>query len=124
MSKFSIRERIKSFGYAFSGIGHMLRYEHNAWIHTIATIVVVAAGIYLKLSTPEWICIIFAIGIVFIAEAINTAIEQLANAISLAKNKSIQKAKDVAAGAVLIAAIIAATVGLIVFIPHISSNFQ
>lgn len=119
MSKFSIRERLQSFVYAFRGIGRMIRHEHNAWIHLAASAVAIVAGIFFNLSRPEWICILFAIGIVFIAEAFNTAIEHLANAITLEKNNSIRNAKDIAAGAVLIAAIISVIVGLIVFVPHI-----
>lgn len=102
----------------------MLKYEHNAWIHVFATIIVIGFGIWLKLSRPEWLFIILAIGLVFIAEGFNTAIEQLANAITHNENSSIKKAKDVGAGAVLIAAIISAIIGLIIFIPHIMDKFK
>lgn len=124
MSKFSLRKRLQSFRYAFNGIGHLLRYEHNAWIHLFATVVVIGFGIWLKLSRPEWILIVFAIGLVLVAEGFNTAIEHLANAVTRSENDSIKKAKDVAAGSVLIAAIVSATIGLIVFIPHLIELFR
>ena len=124
MSKFSIRKRIQSFKFAFNGIGRMLKNEHNTWIHLFATVAVIGAGIWFNLSMPEWICITFAIGLVFIAEGFNTAIEHLANAITLEKNELIKKAKDIAAGSVLIAALVSVIIGLIIFIPHIVKLFQ
>jgi diacylglycerol kinase (ATP) len=123
MGKFSFRKRWQSFGYAFQGIVYMLKHEHNAWIHALATFVVVAAGIGFRLSKPEWMGILFAIGLVFIAEGFNTAIERLADSITSAENKAIKNAKDVAAGAVLIAAMLSAIIGLMIFIPHVIEIF-
>ncbi|MFA9388222.1 MAG: diacylglycerol kinase family protein [Prolixibacteraceae bacterium] len=124
MSKFSLRKRIQSFRFAFRGIGLVLRYEHNAWIHLFATIVVIGFGLWLKISRPEWLFLILCIGMVFMAEGFNTAIEHLSNAVTREENSSIKKAKDVAAGAVLMAAIVSASIGLLIFIPHLLLKFN
>lgn len=116
--RFSVKARIRSFKYAFQGIRILIRNEHNARIHLCATILVVIAGLFFKLTSGEWIAVLFAIGFVFSAEAVNSAIEYLADAVSPAPDPLIGHAKDLAAGAVLIAAFIAAIIGCIVFIPH------
>lgn len=117
--KFSIKKRLKSFGYAFNGLKILLSEEHNSRIHFLAAIIVILAGFLLKISRLEWIMICFAIGIVFIAELINSAIEALADHVTQDYQPFIKKAKDLAAGAVLIAAILAAVTGVIIFLPHI-----
>lgn len=121
--KFSVKKRAKSFTYAFKGI-KLLMKQHNAWIHLAATIVVIAAGFYLKLSRDSWLAVIIAIGMVWSAEAFNTALEHLVNLVSPEQNETAGKVKDIAAGAVLIAAIAAAIIGCVVFIPEIISLFQ
>jgi diacylglycerol kinase (ATP) len=115
--RFSLRERIRSFPFAFRGIALMLRLEHNARIHLVASIAVVALGLLLGISLAEWCWLVLAITIVWSCEAINTAIESLADAAVPERNPLIERAKDAAAGAVLIAAIGAATVGLLVLGP-------
>ena len=117
--KFSWRARLRSFRYAGRGIGYLIAREHNAWIHLVVAVAVITAGICLQLSRIEWIAVIFAIGFVLAAEAINSAIERLSDRITLRSDPVIRDAKDLAAGGVLIAAITAAVVGLIVFIPRI-----
>lgn len=119
MKSFSVKDRLKSFVYAIKGIKLLIRFEHNAWIHILALIVVVIIGLWLRISRPEWAFIVFAIGIVFIAEGLNTAIEKLADAITPEYNEHIKKAKDISAGAVLTAAITAVIIGLLIFIPPI-----
>ena len=119
MTNFSFKKRLHSFKYAFNGIRLMFRQEHNVWIHTAITVVVIGAGCWLHISTTEWIFVIFAIGFVLMAEAFNTALEHLANSISEAYNEKLKNAKDVAAGAVLLAAITAAITGLVIFVPYL-----
>ena len=114
-----ISERIKSFKYAFKGIFSMLRSQQNAWIHAFATVLISSLGFYFHISKNEWCWIILAIMAVWIAEALNTAIEFLADAVSPEHHPLIGKAKDVAAGAVLISAIGSAIIGLLIFIPYI-----
>ncbi len=124
MEEFSIKKRMKSFTYAWKGIGSFIFREHNAWIHSVITIAVIIAGTFFKIKQTEWIAIILCIGVVFAAEAFNTAIERLVNLVSPQQNKIAGEVKDIAAGAVLICAISAATVGLIIFIPYIIELFQ
>jgi len=110
---------LKSFRYAWAGLRHFAAHEHNGWIHAAATVVVVAASIYFRLSADEWRWIILAIALVWLAEALNTAIERLADAVTIERNDNIGYAKDVAAGAVLAAAVFSVLIGISVFIPHL-----
>jgi len=121
---FSIRKRIRSFGYAFNGLRILIREEENAKIHVLASICVLIAGFFLKISQIEWIAIFLAIGLVISLEAINTSIENLADFVSPEKHMWIKKIKDLSAAGVLIGAISAAIVGLIVFVPKLLELFQ
>ncbi len=112
------RRRGKSFACALRGIAVLLRTQTNARIHLLATVLVVAAGFVFRISRGEWVPLAFAIGIVWIAEAVNTAIEALADRITRENDDAIRRAKDVAAGAVLLAAITAAIIGLLILGPH------
>ena len=116
---FQFTGRIRSFAYAFAGIATMLRSQHNAWIHAAATVAVCALGLILGLSTAEWCWIVLAIMSVWTAEALNTAFEFLADAASPEFHPLVKHAKDVAAGAVLIAAIGAVVIAVLVFTPHL-----
>jgi diacylglycerol kinase len=117
--KFSIKKRLLSFTYAFNGLKILILEEHNARIHVVATIIALALGFILKISTFEWIAIIFAIGLVMAFEILNSAIENLANFVSSEKHEMIKKVKDLSAAAVLIAAITAFIIGIIIFLPKI-----
>jgi diacylglycerol kinase (ATP) len=110
---------IRSFGFAFAGIGAMLRTQRNAQIHTVATIVVALAGFFFGVSLGEWIALILSIGLVLSLEALNTALEAVVDLVSPQPHPLAKKAKDVAAGAVLIGAIGAALVGCLIFIPKL-----
>lgn len=121
---FSFRERGKSFVYAFNGIKYLLRHEHNAWLHCVAMILVIAAGIIFNIKQWEWCVVLLCIGMVFSAEAVNTAIEKLCDKVAPEKHPLIGTAKDVAAGAVLILAIISVIVALIIFLPYIINAFH
>lgn len=124
MEKFSWKKRGKSFVYAFNGIKHLVGKEHNAWIHCVATVMVIVAGIFFEINKTEWCLVILCIGTVLAAEGFNTAIEKLTDLASPGYNELAGKAKDIAAGAVLIAAIAAATIGFIIFIPKIIQILQ
>jgi diacylglycerol kinase (ATP) len=113
------RARGKSFACAFRGIALLLHAQANARIHLVATVLVIAAGFAFHVSRGEWLSLAFAIGIVWIAEAANTAIEVLADRITPDRDEQIGRAKDLAAGAVLLAAITAGVVGVIVLGPHL-----
>jgi len=111
--------RLRSFGYAFRGLKVLLQSQQNARIHALATVLVVVAGAILRLSSVEWGLVALAIAGVWAAEAINTAIEALVDLTSPEHHPLAAKAKDVAAGAVLAAAIGSAVVGGFVFGPHL-----
>ena len=116
---FSLSKRIQSFTHAFRGAITLITTQHNAWIHLIATASVMIAGIIIGVSSTEWIALSLAIALVWMAEAFNTSIEFLADEVSLEKRDRIKKAKDVAAFGVLIASIVSAIIGLIVFLPYL-----
>lgn len=123
-NKFSVKKRLLSFKYAFSGIGFMIQTQHNTWIHIIATIIVVFLGVALKVSLTEWCLLIFAIGIVLSSELFNTSIEFLTDLLSPEYQKKAGIVKDIAAGVVLISAIASAIIGLIVFLPRVIHFFS
>jgi len=114
-----ILSRITSVGFALSGIWIMLKTQKNALIHVCATATVIVLGCLLKISLESWCWLAAAIMIVWVAEAFNTAFEFLADALSPEFHPLIKKAKDVAAGAVLIAAVGAVIIGLLVLGPHL-----
>lgn len=97
----------------------MICSQHNAWIHSAATIAVVSAGFYFHLTRFEWCWIILAIISVWTAETLNTAFEFLTDVASPSFHPLAEKAKDVAAGAVLITAIGSVLIGLLIFGPHL-----
>ena len=111
--------RLRSFGHAFRGLKVLLQTQPNARIHAVATVLVVAAGVLLRISLAEWALIVLAIAGVWTAEALNTAIEFLVDLASPDPHPLAGKAKDVAAGAVLIAAIGSAVIGGFVFGPYV-----
>ena len=116
---FQIRARIHSFKFAAKGIMTMLRTQHNAWLHSLATLTVCISGLIAHLARWEWCLIILAIMAVWISETLNTAFEFLADVASPEFHPLVEKAKDVAAGAVLIAAMGAMVIGLLIFCPHL-----
>ncbi len=113
------RARLKSFIYAFEGLVTLLRTQHNARIHLGAAALVVAAAWYYQVSALEWCLLVLAIGLVFSAEAANTALEILADRVEPEQDPAIKQVKDVAAAAVLLAAGAAALLGAIVFLPRV-----
>lgn len=116
---FTLRKRLRSFRYAFNGIRLLITKEHNAWIHCFAAVCVVTAGILLEISKMEWIAVVIVIGAVLSAEAVNSAMEALADFVSPEYSEAVKRTKDLAAGAVLLMAIAAAIVGIIIFLPKL-----
>src|SRR5262245_10198494 len=114
-----MRKRLASFGYAFAGLATLLRTQPNARIHAIATVVVAVAGLFFELNIVEWAAVVAAITVVWIAEALNTAIEFLADAAVPDPHSLVKHAKDVAAAAVLLAALGALIIGVLIFWPKI-----
>jgi len=116
---FTIGGRLRSFQYAIRGIVELLRSQHNARIHALATICVVVFGFLLGVSALEWCALILAVVAVWSAEALNTALEFLCDVVSPEFHPLVAKAKDVSAAGVLLTAIGAAVVGLLVLGPHL-----
>lgn len=111
--------RLSSCGFAFAGLRTLLTTQPNARIHAAGAGGVVVAGLVAGLSCAEWCAVVLAIAAVFVTEALNTALEFLADAASPGFHPLVKKSKDVAAAAVLIAAACAIAVGVLVFGPRL-----
>ncbi|OBS09144.1 diacylglycerol kinase family protein [Acidihalobacter prosperus] len=110
------RARLRSMGHAWRGLRWMLRSQANARVHLILTTLVIGAGLATRLDACEWTLLVLAIALVWVAEAMNTAIECLADALHPEHHPLIGRAKDVAAGAVLLAALGALAVGVLILL--------
>jgi diacylglycerol kinase (ATP) len=110
---------LRSFVYAARGLRTMLASQHNAWIHAAATLLAVGTGIVVQVSRFEWLVLILAIVAVWTAESLNTALEFLCDVAAPEFHPLVEKAKDVAAGAVLICAIGALACGALIFVPRL-----
>jgi len=117
--KFSIRSRIKSFSYALAGLRQFVLREHNARVHVAATVGVIIVALVIGVTHTEAAILAIVTGLVWVAEILNTCIEHLADHITKERHPEIMIIKDLAAGAVLIAAITAVIVALFIFIPKI-----
>lgn len=106
--------RLRSFGFAFAGLRAVLTTQPNAWIHALATLLVVGLGLFLDVGRHDWCWLVAAIAVVWLAESFNTALESLADAAIPDSHPLVRRAKDSAAAAVLVAAIAAALIGLLV----------
>lgn len=115
----TITRRLQSFAFAFSGLGAFLRSEPNGRIHLAATLVVLILGAILHCSTGEWAMLLIVMAMVWVTELLNTAIEKIMDHLSPEQHPRVKWIKDVAAGAVLIAAIAALAVGGLIFIPKL-----
>ena len=114
---FSVNTWVMRFNYAFQGITIFFRTEHNARVHLLSTIAVIILSVIKGVTKTETIALMFAVGFVWVSELFNTAIEQLADMISVKFDARIKTIKDVAAGAVLLSAIVALITGMLIFIP-------
>ncbi|MBA3315304.1 MAG: diacylglycerol kinase family protein [Planctomycetota bacterium] len=120
---FSWSARARSFLFAARGLRVLISSQHNARLHFTATLAVVAAGAGFRLTPLSWAAITAAIGLVWVAETMNTAIERLGDAITREVHPAIRDAKDLAAAAVLVASAAAVAIGLLVFVPHVFAMF-
>ncbi len=110
-----------SFKNAFRGLGVAVTTQLNLKIHFVVATLVLATGLFLELNLTEWLIITLTIGMVIVAELINTAVEFGCNAITREHNEDIKHAKDISAGAVLFAATLSVIIGLLIFLPKILS---
>ena len=118
-NRFSWHSRFKSFVYAWDGIKQFIKTEHNARIHLALTLTVIVLCFVFKVTSYEAMNLIVVMALVWITELLNTALEKAMDFISTEKHAQIKWVKDLAAGAVLVAAIAAVLVGLFVFVPKI-----
>jgi len=109
---------IKSFSDAAKGIVYLFKSQYNARIELIIAFLVIIAGILFRINLSEWLIIFVCIALVLGLEGINTAIEVLTNKVHPGFDTEIGKVKDIAAGAMLIASIVAAVIGFIIFVPR------
>ncbi len=110
---------LRSFGPALAGLAWSLKTQRNLQVHAIATVVVGGFGLWLQLVAWEWCVVLLAVGLVWAAELLNTALEVLADRVSKEREEPIRRVKDAAAAAVLLAALAALGVGMVVFLPKL-----
>ena len=122
-SRFSLKARLKSFSYAGDGFRALFRTEHNAWIHFTLTVAAAVAGIVLQISRVEWLVLVIAFGLVWMAELFNTCLEKVMDFLTEERHPQIKIIKDLAAAAVLTAAMVAFITGLLIFIPRVIALF-
>jgi diacylglycerol kinase (ATP) len=116
---------LKTFRYAWKGVQYLFRTQPNARVQLIVFVLVVFAGFLFGISKPEWLAILIVSAVVITAEGMNTALEILGDEVADGKWKNlVGRAKDVSAGAVLIAAVFAIVVGLVIFVPYIFQLFK
>lgn len=114
-----LKSRLNSFKYATSGIKTTFKDQPNLIIHVIIAINVVIAGWFFNVSRTEWLVLVLTVGVVLTVELTNTAIEEVVNSFTDQVHPAAKKAKDVAAGAVLIASVMAIIIGLVIFLPYL-----
>jgi len=110
---------LRSFGFAFKGIGYAIATQLNFRVHLVAALIALFMGFWLKISWEEWRWVMLCITLVLVVELLNTAIETLTDLISPGYNEKAGHVKDVAAGAVVITALFALTTGVIIFLPKL-----
>lgn len=121
--RYDYKKQLRSFRYAWQGIRACVGHEQNLSFHLITTVLVIVAGFVLNITRGEWIAICLCIGLVIGAELFNTAIERLVDLVSPQRHPLAGQVKDIAAGAVLVCALVAIAVGLIIFVPYLTRIF-
>jgi len=111
--------RLRSFGFALKGLLYAIKTEGNARVHLLASVLVVVLGFGFEVTRLEWAALAAAMGLVWLAELLNTALESLCDVVEPERSEAIGRIKDVSAAAVLMAAIAAAVIGTLVFWPYI-----
>jgi diacylglycerol kinase len=114
-----MEKRLRAFGYAFAGLRTFFNETYHVKLHVLAALAVVAVGFWLQISTIEWAVLLLCMAIVFAAEAINSSLEYLVDLVQPDQHPLAKKAKDVAAAAVLLAAIFSAIIAALIFTPKL-----
>lgn len=115
----TFRKRLRSFRHAFNGLAALIRDEANARIHLVAAFLTVGLGLFFGIGPLEWAAVSLCCGLVIGMEALNAAMEELADQVSTEEHPGIRKLKDLCAGSVLVAAMAAAVVAGLIFIPKV-----
>jgi len=119
-----IREHLASYRYAIRGILLAFRYERNMIFHLAAAIAVIVVNSLLKVNRTEWLITLILIGLAWMAEIFNTAIEKLADRVTKEQDPLIGQVKDLASGAVLIICCFAVLCAAIIYLPYLLALFQ
>jgi undecaprenol kinase/diacylglycerol kinase (ATP) len=109
----------RAFGFAFDGLKFCFTSETNFRIHISCATTALLLAIAFKITAAEWLAVIFCIAFVIVLEMANTAIEKLCDVVQKEFHPGIKKVKDIAAGAVLLAAVCSLITGTIIFLPKI-----
>jgi diacylglycerol kinase len=117
-----VKAFFKSFSYAVKGILAAVKEQRNLKIHLVVAVLVIALGFYFQITNIEWCILLLTIGLVIGLELINTAIENLVDLVTSERKPLAGKIKDIAAGAVLVAAVIAVVIGVVVFKEYLFSS--
>lgn len=115
----AIRKLLRSFAIGFTGLSHVFLSEQNMRIHALIAVCVILAGFFFRLLIWEWVAVLLCIGLVISAECMNTALERLADRVSLEEHPLIKQAKDCGSAAVLVLALTSAVIGLVIFVPKL-----
>jgi diacylglycerol kinase len=110
---------VRGFEYAGRGVWYVVTTQRNMRVHLAAAVVVIVAGLVVGVSATDWACLLAAIGLVITAETVNTVVETVVDLITTEYHPLAKTAKDVAAGAVLLACAAAVGVGVAVFLPRL-----
>ncbi|HMB65812.1 MAG TPA: diacylglycerol kinase family protein [Patescibacteria group bacterium] len=113
-----MKRLIKSFLYAFKGLSKTWREEKNLQVQSLAALLILVLAFYLRISSGEWLAVIFAIALVLTMEMINSAVERITDVLKPRINGYVKEIKDIMAGAVMLASVTALIIGLIVFLPY------
>jgi len=124
MSLFDPKRRFMSFVYAAKGFQWAFGTQGNMWVHMVATVLVIVAGLFFNITSMEWCILILTISMVFAAEFFNTAIEWTVDSIYKERHPLAGKIKDVSAAAVLMTAIASMIIGVVIFYPYIFKMFK
>lgn len=116
--------RLASFRHAFAGWWYVLRTQHNAWIHAVASLAVLGVAVWLRVGRTDWAILFLTVAVVWVAEFVNTSVEAVVDLLSPEIHPLAKTAKDIAAASVLIAALAAVVVGLLVLGPPLWLRFS
>ena len=119
IKKRGITRFVRSFSFSISGLKYAYKYEQSMFVHVIATICVITANVRFKVQPSEWVITVLAIGMVLAAELINTAIEAIVDMVTLEFHPLAKIAKDCGSAATFVLAMMAAVIGIVVYLPHI-----